>query len=245
MSTDPRVDAYIEGRAEFARPILAWLRTRFHAALPEVEEAIKWSHPFFTLQGKPFANMAAFKAHVSFGFWNRQDNQTGKEGEAMGQFGRIESLADLPGEAEIEQMIREAAAKLAEDKPPGPGRRPRVRRKYRPISLKRWPPTMPPPPPSTASRRAAAANIANGSPTRSARRPGPSAWPMRWRGCAKASAATGNTRIASLPLPARGERVGERGMTAARSRIDPHAPPSAALSPNGEGENMPCHPSST
>jgi uncharacterized protein YdeI (YjbR/CyaY-like superfamily) len=120
MSTDPRVDAYIEGRAEFARPILAWLRTRFHAALPEVEEAIKWSHPFFTLQGKPFANMAAFKAHVSFGFWNRQDNQTGKEGEAMGQFGRIESLADLPGEAEIEQMIREAAAKLAEDKPARP-----------------------------------------------------------------------------------------------------------------------------
>jgi uncharacterized protein YdeI (YjbR/CyaY-like superfamily) len=120
MSTDPRVDAYIEGRAEFARPILAWLRTRFHTALPEVEEAIKWSHPFFTLQGKPFANMAAFKAHVSFGFWNRQDNQTGKEGEAMGQFGRIESLADLPGEAEIEQLIREAAAKLAEDKPARP-----------------------------------------------------------------------------------------------------------------------------
>ncbi|NYT41238.1 YdeI/OmpD-associated family protein [Sphingomonas sp. R-74633] len=120
MSRDPRVDAYIAGRAEFAQPILSWLRARFHAAVPEVEETFKWSHPFFMLQGKPFANMASFKAHASFGFWNRQDNETGKEGEAMGQFGRIESLADLPGEAEIEQLIREAAAKLGEGKPARP-----------------------------------------------------------------------------------------------------------------------------
>jgi uncharacterized protein YdeI (YjbR/CyaY-like superfamily) len=120
MTSDPRVDSYIEGRAEFARPILSWLRERFHAAAPEVEETIKWSHPFFTLGGKPLANMAAFKAHVSFGFWNRQDNETGKEGEAMGQFGRIESLADLPGAAEVEQLIREAVAKLAEAKPARP-----------------------------------------------------------------------------------------------------------------------------
>jgi hypothetical protein len=144
MSTDPRVDAYIEGRAEFARPILAWLRTRFHTALPEVEEAIKWSHPFFTLQGKPFANMAAFKAHVSFGFWNRQDNQTGKEGEAMGQFGRIESLADLPGEAEIEQLIREAAAKLAEDKPARPRAAPKGEAEVPPDLAEGLPAELPP-----------------------------------------------------------------------------------------------------
>lgn len=120
MTRDPRVDTYIESRAEFARPLLAWVRERFHAALPEVEETIKWSHPFFTLGGKPLANMAAFKAHMSFGFWNRQDNETGKEGEAMGQFGRIESLADLPDAAEVERLIREAAAKLGEAKPPRP-----------------------------------------------------------------------------------------------------------------------------
>jgi uncharacterized protein YdeI (YjbR/CyaY-like superfamily) len=117
MTSDPRVDAYIAGRAEFARPILSWLRARFHAALPDVEETIKWSHPFFTLGGKPLANMASFKAHVSFGFWNRQDNETGKEGEAMGQFGRIESLADLPDAAQVEQLIRDAAAKLGTARP--------------------------------------------------------------------------------------------------------------------------------
>lgn len=120
MPHDPRIDAYIESRAEFARPILQWIRARFHAACPQVEETIKWSHPFFTLDGRPLANMAAFKAHASFGFWNRQENRTGKEGEAMGQFGRIESLADLPEAARVEQMIREAAAQLAEGKPSRP-----------------------------------------------------------------------------------------------------------------------------
>lgn len=120
MASDPRVDAYIESRAAFARPILQWIRARFHAAVPEVEETIKWSHPFFTLGGRPFANMAAFQAHASFGFWNRQDNETGREGEAMGQFGRIASLDDLPGAAEVERLIREAAALAAEAKPARP-----------------------------------------------------------------------------------------------------------------------------
>lgn len=117
MQHDPRIDAYIESRSEFARPILQWIRARFHAALPQVEETIKWSHPFFMLGGKPFANMAAFKAHASFGFWNRQDNKTGKEGEAMGQFGRIESLADLPEASEVERLIREAAAAMTTASP--------------------------------------------------------------------------------------------------------------------------------
>jgi len=120
MARDSRVDTYIEGRAEFARPILSWIRERFHAAVPAVEETIKWSHPFFTLDGKPLANMASFKAHASFGFWNRQGNETGKEGEAMGQFGRIESLDDLPPAEEVERLIREAAALLREAKPVRP-----------------------------------------------------------------------------------------------------------------------------
>ncbi len=110
MSYDPKVDAYIAGRADFARPILEWLRERVHAAVPDVEEAIKWSHPFFLVSGRPLANMAAFKTHASFGFWNREAMATGQEGEAMGQFGRIETLADLPDAAELERLVREAAA---------------------------------------------------------------------------------------------------------------------------------------
>lgn len=126
MPTDHRVTAYIASRAEFAQPILGWLRARVHAALPDVEEGIKWSMPFFSHNGRPLANMAAFKAHASFGFWNRQALATGKEGEAMGQFGRIESLRDLPSEAVMEAQIREAAALLdAGVKPRRPARGPK------------------------------------------------------------------------------------------------------------------------
>ncbi|PXA99618.1 hypothetical protein DMC47_02345 [Nostoc sp. 3335mG] len=107
MTRDPRVDAYIESRAGFAQPILAWLRDRVHAACPRVEETIKWSRPFFTLGGRPFANMAAFTAHVSFGFWDRT---AGGEGETAPDERRISTLDDLPDPAEMEARIAAAAA---------------------------------------------------------------------------------------------------------------------------------------
>ncbi len=110
MAMDPRIDAYIDQQADFAQPILIWLRERVHAGCPEVGESIKWGMPFFSHGGRPLANMAAFKAHASFGFWNRDQMTTGKEGEAMGQFGRITSLADLPDSAAMEAQIRSVIA---------------------------------------------------------------------------------------------------------------------------------------
>ncbi|MCR5869843.1 MULTISPECIES: YdeI/OmpD-associated family protein [unclassified Sphingomonas] len=110
MTRDPRIDAYIDKQAAFAQPILIWLRDRVHAACPDVEEGIKWSMPAFSHEGRPLAHMAAFKAHASFGFWYRDAMETGKEGEAMGQFGRIASLADLPDAAVMEAQVREAVA---------------------------------------------------------------------------------------------------------------------------------------
>jgi hypothetical protein len=44
---DPRVDAYIDKSAEFARPILTEIRDRVHDACPECEETLKWSSPHF------------------------------------------------------------------------------------------------------------------------------------------------------------------------------------------------------
>lgn len=108
MSNDPRIDAYIEKQADFARPILSWLRARVHAGCPGAEETIKWGMPSFTYKGRPLANMAAFKAHATFGFWDRSEMATGKEREAMGQFGRIASLDDLPPAAEVEALARRA-----------------------------------------------------------------------------------------------------------------------------------------
>jgi len=107
--TDPRIDAYIEKQADFARPILLWLRERVHAACPEIEETIKWGMPSFYLQGKPLAGMAAFKAHATFGVWDRDVLATGKEGDAMGQYGRLTSVDTLPPAEAIEAQVRASA----------------------------------------------------------------------------------------------------------------------------------------
>lgn len=112
MPRDLRVDAYIASRNDFAKPILEHLRGLIHARVPSAEEGIKWSMPFFSYGGRPLANMAAFKAHASFGFWNRQQMPTGKEGEAMGQLGRLTDLASMPPDAEIVAMIDEAVAMI-------------------------------------------------------------------------------------------------------------------------------------
>jgi uncharacterized protein YdeI (YjbR/CyaY-like superfamily) len=118
MKTDPRIDAYIARQADFARPILEHLRRVVREAAPEVEETIKWSMPHFTYKGRLFAGMAAFKAHASFGLWHASAvlGETGSEREAMGQFGRLTSIADLPPEAELRTLIGRAAA-LAEAGP--------------------------------------------------------------------------------------------------------------------------------
>jgi uncharacterized protein YdeI (YjbR/CyaY-like superfamily) len=107
---DPRVDAYIAKSADFARPILTHLRAMVHKACPEATESIKWGMPFFTRNGL-LCNMAAFKAHVAFGFWNGS-RVTGKHGDeaAMGQLGRITSLKDLPGEKILAAWMKKAVA---------------------------------------------------------------------------------------------------------------------------------------
>ncbi len=105
MTRDPRIDAYIAASADFAQPILNWLRDRVHTACPDVDESIKWGMLAFSWRGRPLAHMGAFKAHATFGFWSRDKLTTGKEGEAMGQFGRIAGLDDLPPPAEVEAQV--------------------------------------------------------------------------------------------------------------------------------------------
>ena len=113
MSThDPRIDAYIAKSAEFARPILEQLRAAVHAACPEVEETIKWSAPHFTYKGMLCA-MCAFKQHCAFHFWRGAqvvDKTENGADEAMGQFGRITSTADLPPRATLIDLTRQSMA---------------------------------------------------------------------------------------------------------------------------------------
>lgn len=111
---DPRVDAYIAKSAEFARPILEYLREQVHKNCPEVEETIKWSAPHFDYRG-PLCHMAGFKQHCAFGFWKGAlIVDDAKNEEAMGQFGRITSLKDAPGKKLLAGYIRQAV-KLNEE----------------------------------------------------------------------------------------------------------------------------------
>lgn len=110
MSRDPRIDAYIAKSAPFARPILSHVRDRVHAAAPEAEETVKWGAPGFTVEGKILLIMAAFKAHAALNFWRGQELRGGEASdEAMGQFGKLTALADLPPDAELDALIRQAA----------------------------------------------------------------------------------------------------------------------------------------
>jgi uncharacterized protein YdeI (YjbR/CyaY-like superfamily) len=110
VSRDPRVDAYIAKAQPFARPILERVRERVHAVLPEAEETVKWSMPAYTLGGKIVLITAAFKAHAALNFWRGQELRgDAANADAMGQFGKIASLDDLPPGAELDLLIREAA----------------------------------------------------------------------------------------------------------------------------------------
>lgn len=116
MNSDPRIDAYIDTKiAEFAKPILRHLRGVMHEACPEGEETLKWSHPSFVYKGKILAGFAAFKAHATFGFWSgSQVVESSPEATAMGQFGRLTSLADLPDRETLIALTRKAM-KLIDD----------------------------------------------------------------------------------------------------------------------------------
>jgi hypothetical protein len=107
---DERVDAYIERAQPFARPILRHLRKIVHEGCPEVEETMKWSFPHFMYKGM-LCSMAAFKQHCAFGFWKGSliEGAPGLGREAMGQFGRIAALDDLPDARKLVKLVRQAA----------------------------------------------------------------------------------------------------------------------------------------
>jgi len=111
LSREPKIDAYIAKAQPFARPILDKVRERVHAAIPDVEEAMKWSMPAYLVGGKIVVITSSFKAHAALNFWRGQEIGDGQpKAGAMGQFGRLTSAADLPSDVELDRLIREAAS---------------------------------------------------------------------------------------------------------------------------------------
>jgi hypothetical protein len=125
---DPRIEAYIARSADFAKPILAHLREVIHEACPQVEETIKWGFPHFEYHGI-LCGMGAFRQHCTFGFWKGSlFVKDGRKADAMGQFGQIRQLSDLPSKRILSGYVRQAM-KLNEEKVKSPtGSRSRARK---------------------------------------------------------------------------------------------------------------------
>ena len=140
--TDPRVDAYIAKAAPFARPVLTHLRKVVHAAVPGVEETLKWGMPHF-MHGGILCGFAAFKAHCAFHVRGAEPllGEAARD-DAMGQFGRIAAVSDLPPPGTLIKLLRAAAERIeAKAKAPRAARKaPRPEAKVPPdlaASLKR------------------------------------------------------------------------------------------------------------
>ncbi len=111
---DPRIDAYIGKAPDFAKPILLKLRKAAHAGCPQVEEGIKWSVPAYLHNGI-LCMTAGFKQHCMLVFWNNAAlkkalKEKGDSGELLGKLRRIKKAADLPSDAALKQLVKQAAA---------------------------------------------------------------------------------------------------------------------------------------
>ena len=115
-TTDPCIDAYIEKSQDFAKPVLTHLRALVHSACPDTTETIKWGMPSFGYKGI-LCGFAAFKQHCTFGFWKQsmmESDEFSDTKTAMGSFGRLTSLDDLPSDAVLKKLIKQAM-KLNDD----------------------------------------------------------------------------------------------------------------------------------
>lgn len=115
MSDDSkRVDQYIADAPEFARPIMEKIRKAVHKGCPQVEEAIKWGCPHFVYHGL-LGGMAAFKGHVSFGFWKSKllddpeglfESGTGRKASMCNA--HFHSIKDVPNQKILVDYVKRA-----------------------------------------------------------------------------------------------------------------------------------------
>lgn len=110
--TDPRVDLYIEKSPAYAQAILSRLRMLIHELCPEAFEEMKWGAPHFMYRSAALCGIAAFKNHCVLHFskaslMNLAKDST-KNKVAMGQFGKISTLDEVPSKKILLPWINEA-----------------------------------------------------------------------------------------------------------------------------------------
>ncbi|MBB6109353.1 YdeI/OmpD-associated family protein [Mucilaginibacter lappiensis] len=111
---NPQFDEYIEKSADFAKPIMEYLRQIIHETCPEVEEIIKWSIPHFDYKGDMMCILASYKHHCSFSLYKAENMidskivESVKAGQKMGYMDKLKSLSDLPAKETLIAYIKEA-----------------------------------------------------------------------------------------------------------------------------------------
>lgn len=111
---DARIDEKIAASNPALQPILLHLRDMVHEAVPEAAETIKWSMPFFELNGTILANMGIFKQHCAFGFWSKSMTEhLASDGvgstSGAGSLGKLVRMEDLPSRKQMLGYLRTAA----------------------------------------------------------------------------------------------------------------------------------------
>ncbi len=116
LKRDPRVTAYIRKQKPFAQPILRYLRDVVHEAIPECTETLKWGAPTYMHHGI-ICITAGFTKHAAVVLWKGPlilNPRRKRADEAWGDYGRLESIDDLPARSTLIRYLRKAA-KLNED----------------------------------------------------------------------------------------------------------------------------------
>jgi len=111
---NPQFDEYIKKSADFAKPIMEYLRQIIHETCPEVEEIIKWGNPHFDYKDDMMCILAGYKNHCSFSLYKAElmsDTkiiESVKAGQKMGYMDKLKSLSDLPAKETLVAYIKEA-----------------------------------------------------------------------------------------------------------------------------------------
>lgn len=108
------IENYIASSPEFARPIFIHLVQLIQKACPEATSSIKWGFPHYSYKGKMLCSFAAFSKHCAFSIPTAkmmQDQSLQKMAEAeiaMGHFGKITTIDDLPSANKIIGYLKSA-----------------------------------------------------------------------------------------------------------------------------------------